>query len=91
MSKKDKLIERLKTYPNNFTYSELTRVLNQFGYTEYVKGKTSGSRVAFVKEIEEGKVITKDIFRLHKPHPSNELKAYQVSELVSFLKDRGLI
>ena len=50
MSKKDKLIERLKSKPKDFTYNEAKVILNSFGFIENNKGKTSGSRVVFVKD-----------------------------------------
>jgi len=55
------------------------------GYEETQKGKTSGSRVAFINKIE------KHIIRLHKPHPGNELKDYVKKEIVAELKDKNLI
>lgn len=42
MSKKDKLIERLKSKPKDFTYDELKVLLNYLGFYENSKGKTSG-------------------------------------------------
>ena len=61
MSTKDKLIERFKKQPKDFTFDELVRLLSVLGFAIDNKGKTSGSRVVFEngdKEIE-----------LHKPHP----------------------
>jgi len=46
------------------------------------KGKTSGSRVEFISE--DGIPIN-----LHKPHPGNELKEYQVKGIVKTLKENG--
>lgn len=80
MSKIDKLIERLKKAPRDFTYEELKKVLNNFGYIEYNKGKTSGSKVTFTKS--GNKKIS-----LHKPHPNNILKAYQINEIIKSLKE----
>jgi len=85
MSKDQKLIIRLLTRPKNFTYSELCRVLNSLGYEESKSGKTSGSRVAFIDK------STKHIIRLHKPHPGNELKQYQIELVIEELKSRELI
>ena len=47
-------------------------------------GKTSGSRVCF-KNSKNDKII------LHKPHPSNIMKEYQIKEIVNYLIDKGLI
>lgn len=85
MSKKDKLIARLLTKPTDFTYAELTRLLAGFGFKEETSGKTSGSRVAFINS------TTKQILRLHKPHPGNILKSYQISQLIDELKNFKLL
>ena len=49
MSKKDKLIARLLSRPKDFHYDEAKTLLLYFGFDESHKGKTSGSRVEFVK------------------------------------------
>jgi hypothetical protein len=85
MSKDQKQIVRLLSKPKDFTYNELCRVLNSLGYEESQSGKTSGSRVAFIDK------STNHIIRLHKPHPSNELKQYQIELVIEELKSRGLI
>ena len=46
-------------------------------------GKTSGSRVSFIKG--------QKVFRMHKPHPRNELLVYQVKELINELDQEGLL
>jgi len=85
MSKDEKLIKRLISRPKDFTYNELRKILAYLGYTETQSGKTSGSRVAFVNSKDE------HIIRLHKPHPNNELKQYQINQIVEELKSRGII
>jgi len=85
MSKDQKLIVRLLSKPKDFTYNELCRLLNSLGYEESQSGKTSGSRVAFIDK------STNHIIRFHKPHPSNELKQYQIELVIEELKSRGLI
>ena len=85
MSKDQKLIVRLLSKPKDFTYNELCRVLKSLGYEESQSGKTSGSRVAFIDK------STNHIIRLHKPHPSNELKQYQIELVIEELKSRGFI
>ena len=47
MGTKEKLIERFKSLPANFTFEEMERLLSIFGYEKSNKGKTSGSRVIF--------------------------------------------
>lgn len=83
MSQKEKLFNRLKSLPKDFTINELTRLMKLLGYTQYTKGKTSGSRIAFYHQ------KNKYIINLHKPHPGNELKIYQLKEIIKFLKNTG--
>ena len=76
MSKIEKLIERFKTVPKNFTWDELVKVLNHYGYQELSKkGKTGGSRRKFVNK-------QKDIINLHKPHPGNIVKQYAIKQVL---------
>jgi len=79
MSQKDKLLNRLFSRPKNFTYNDLKALLKNLGYDEAKTGKTSGSRVAFINR------DTAHIIRLHKPHPGNELKRYQIDYLIEEL------
>ena len=44
MSKIDKLIERLKSKPKDFSWDEMLKVLNHCGYNQISQGKTGGSR-----------------------------------------------
>ena len=83
MSSFEKLLERFLARPTDFTYDELRRLLGKLGYTETTKGKTSGSRVAFVEE------KTRHIIRVHKPHPGNILKEYVIKEVIKSLQDEG--
>ena len=85
MGKIDKLVRRLLARPKDFTYDELVKVLNHFDYEEIKKGKTSGSRRAFVRN------STKHIIRLHKPHPGNILKIYVVDYVIKEVKEQGLL
>ncbi len=86
MTKIDKLIKRLKSYPKDFTYDELKTILNAFGYTESNKGKTSGSRVIFIKTAADGSVLK---IILHKPHPQNILKEYSIKDILDKLRENG--
>ena len=85
MSKYDKLIEKVLNPKTGITYKEMSLLLKKMGYTEKKTGKTSGSRVAFLN------LETKDIIRLHKPHPGNELKDYVKKEILAELKDKKLL
>jgi len=84
MSKKEKLLQRLTSKPKDFTYNEAKSILNNLGFIEDNKGKTSGSRVVFVNEYGE-KV------EMHKPHPGNILKTYQINKLINILKEMEVI
>jgi hypothetical protein len=83
MGKKDKLILRLKSKPKDFTFDELRTLLELLGYVMSNSGKTSGSRVHF----KNGG----SLFRLHKPHPRNELSEYVLKDIIDELKKEGLI
>jgi len=85
MSKIDKQIARLLSKPKDFTFNELSSLLNALGYVKDNKGKTSGSRVAFISK------ITSSVIRLDKPHPGNELKLYLISYVINKLKENGEI
>jgi len=80
MSSYEKLLERFLRFPTDFTWDELNRLLNKHGYYQNNKGKTSGSRVAFEKRDSD---ISLD---LHRPHPRNNLKPYQMKDIFEFLK-----
>lgn len=84
MGQKEKLIGRLKTKPKDFTFDEAEALLGHLGYKRSDKGRTSGSRVAFVSNAHPP--IT-----MHKPHPRKELLSYQVKQLIETLKQEGLI
>ena len=78
MGTKEKLIERLKRLPTDFTFDEAERLLTLFGYVKSNKGRTSGSRVLFSRP-EKIPVF------LHRPHPNKELKEYAVKQLLAQL------
>jgi hypothetical protein len=80
MSKTEKLIVRFLSQPKDFTYSELKTILTFWGYDE-VQG--SGSRVCFRRKTHK--------IKLHKPHPGNVLKHYQIMLVIDELKKEGLI
>ena len=61
MTKRNKLIDRFKSEPNDFTFDELVTLLGYFGYYCDNKGKTSGSRIRFRKQGYE-------VINLHKAH-----------------------
>ena len=51
MTRYEKAKERLKSLPTDYTYAEANALLNKLGFFEDNKGKTSGSRVKFVRQI----------------------------------------
>ena len=84
MGQKEKLIQKLKSKPKDFTFDEAETLLHYFGYIQSNKGKTSGSRVIFTND-DHGNIL------LHKPHPQKELKNYQIKQLTELLEQEGLI
>lgn len=84
MAEHEKLIERFSSKPKDFTWAELTALLQGFGYEEVTGGKTGGSRRRFIHD-------TAPAIFLHKPHPGNELKMYQVKEVFNVLVEGGFI
>lgn len=84
MGTKEKLLERIKTLPKDFTFEEATRLLLLCGYKLENKGKTSGSKVLFIDNAHR-KIL------LHKPHPGNILKGYAIKEIVDKLQRNGNI
>ncbi len=84
MGTKEKLVERFKRQPNDFTFDEMEKLLAIFGYVKSNKGKTSGSRVVF-------KNGDKRPIMLHKPHPGNIVKMYAMKQVVDDLREAGFI
>lgn len=85
MSKQEKLLARFKSIPADFTFEELTTLLQGFGYRCVSRGKTGGSRVEF-QDRDSGAPI-----KLHKPHPGNIVKRYALEQVREYLKERGKI
>ncbi len=84
MGQKEKLIERLRSKPKDFTFDEAETLLGYLSYRRSDKGRTSGSRVAFVSD-DHAPIL------LHKPHPRKELLEYQIKQLLDTLEQEGLI
>ncbi len=85
MGQKEKLIQKLKSNPKDFTFDEAESLLGFFTYTRRNKGKTSGSRVMFTSTKYRSKIL------LHKPHSRKELLEYQVKLLIEQLEQEGLL
>lgn len=85
MTTKDKLIKRFLSFPKDFTIDELITLLGKFDFEVSNKGKTSGSRIAFINR-ENGTII-----RIHMPHPGKIIKPYALKEVLNSLKENGYI
>lgn len=85
MSSKEKLIERFKSQPRNFTFDEMVRLFKVFGFEIDTKGGTSGSRVEFLNQSQSMS------YNMHKPHPSKEIKGYVMKQVLEYLTDNKLI
>jgi len=84
MGQKEKLIARLRSHPHDFTFAEAERLLGLLGFERSNKGETSGSRVRFCSSAY-------GVLDMHRPHPGNVLKPYQVRQLIETLERKGLI
>lgn len=81
MSKSEKLLERLKSVPADFTWNELVVVLSSFGYSEC---SGDGSRRFFLNKDSGHKI------RLHKPHPGIIVKKYALRQVLDSLKSQNI-
>lgn len=79
MTKREKLVSRFLSIPNDFHFDEAVTLLKYYGYLMEKPGKTSGSRVKF-----ENRAGIKII--LHRPHPNGILKIYQIKQLKDLLE-----
>ena len=84
MGQKERLLARLRSHPRDFTFNEMVALLGYLGFERSNKGATSGSRVRFTHE-------TCGAITMHRPHPGNELKPYQIRQLIETLEGKGLI
>ena len=82
MTKQQKLLNKFISRPIDFTYNELIRLLRALGYEEL---QGSGARVVF-----RNKDVKHNI-KLHKPHPGNVLKRYQIDLIIQELKTKNLV
>lgn len=82
MSRQNKLLERLLSRPSDFTWQELCKLLNGFGF-EVLKGK--GSRRKFLHR------ATQQLIIVHEPHPQNIVKEYIIKDVIIKLTEMGHI
>lgn len=83
MSQLEKLRARLLLKPKDLSYDEIRSFLIKINYSEFNKGKTSGSRVKYYRA-EDNSVIM-----LHKPHPGSILSPGAINDLIEHLKETG--
>jgi len=83
LGKKEKLIERLKNNPKDFTFDEMQTALVSLGFELLHTRKTNGSRIKFIK----GNIV----ITLHKPHPRKELLEYQIKQVLEMLEKENVI
>jgi predicted RNA binding protein YcfA (HicA-like mRNA interferase family) len=81
MSQFTKLQARLQSIPADFTWHELTAVLQGLGFAE--SSEKGGSYRTFTNA--HGHKIF-----LHKPHPGNVVRRYALRAVVEKLKELGL-
>ncbi len=85
MSRYRKLVARFLSKPRDFTFDELKTLLKHYGYDELPGGRSSGSRAGFFRSLDA------HIIRLHKPHPTEILKRYQLDEIEKNFRVKGLL
>lgn len=83
MSRGKRLIESFKACRGPFPYRDLVRLLSGLGFDE--KDAGGGSKRKFVHR------ETKQIIRLHEPHPGNEILEYMVRQIRDQLEEQDLI
>ncbi len=81
MTKKAKLIEKLRSNPKEFTWDDATSLMGSCGFK--LKNAKRGSGRMFVHGHTTQKV------RLHEPHPQKTLLTYMVDLLVEALEAAG--
>ena len=84
MSRREKLIARLKSKPNDFSWREVNSLLEGLGYRLAKPGKTGGSVRQFIHP-SASKIV------LHEPHPDGIVKGYVVAKLLRSLSRDRLI
>jgi predicted RNA binding protein YcfA (HicA-like mRNA interferase family) len=80
MSTLQKDLQRLKSQPKDYRWSELMSLLGRLNY-EVKSGE--GSRVNFYHK-ETNSLIT-----LHRPHPQDILKHYAIKQVIQALQHAG--
>jgi predicted RNA binding protein YcfA (HicA-like mRNA interferase family) len=84
MERKDKLLERLRRRPRDFTWDELTTLLLRLGFRQVRTGKAGGSRCRFIRP--DGCLIS-----LHELHPGRILKRYRIDQILETIDREGML
>jgi predicted RNA binding protein YcfA (HicA-like mRNA interferase family) len=82
MNKHDKRLAKLAGQITTFPWRDVEAVMASLGYKQH---EMAGSRVRFFHP-QTGHMI-----RLHRPHPSNELKGGALRDLRNSLKQEGYL
>lgn len=85
MSRFEKAVKRLRSCPTDYTFEEAAALLEQLGFMEDNKGKTSGSRVRFMRPSDKYSIL------MHRPHPKSVMKPYAVKDLLNCLEKKGML
>jgi len=78
----EKTLDRLKSRPKDFSWSELQKIMTHAGFQEL---PGDGSRRKFYNP------KTCRFASFHKRHPDDTLLSYQVKDALEFLKQEGVI
>ena len=80
MSGIEKRKAELRSAPKTWSWSKAVRLLTAIGFEQ---GSGSGSVRTFFRATDGAKIA------LHEPHPSDEMKKYQIKDLRVFLEEKG--
>jgi hypothetical protein len=84
MSRINKLLLRFLSFPVDFRFAELCKLLRHFDFRLSNAGATSGSRVIFVNR-------SGDTIKVHRPHGSTPLDPGALHDVYDNLERLGLI
>jgi hypothetical protein len=84
MSKLEKLVERFKSEPKDFTWDEMVKLLHNLGFEDVENSKTGGSRRKFYN-MDKNIVIN-----LHKPHPRPYI-SYMLQQVIAKLTEEKML
>ena len=85
MSRREKLIERFRSYPKDFTWQELVKVLEGLGYA---RSRTGGKQAVRVADLF---TRMRRVFYCINRTPATYLKRYMLEQVLQHLDDEGLL